>query len=274
MVGMKDNQFGFRYREIKSDLSIEKQRVRVHTLTHNAIFFQIDGELLISYDSHPDVRVKAGDFYFLPRGAEVSACILSDNMKYIVARLEHNLDNKQTFSELLKEENRSQGTQYVFSPLPIREPLDLFVSSLREYILRGLYSPRLQNIKFLELYLLFQHCYTKAELANLFHPILTTNSKFKTFILDNYQVSVSIDELAQMANMSRSTFDRTFKDNFGMTPHKWMDIQTSILIQRKASEPNVSVKDIMYEVGVYNPSQFTQLCKRLCGVAPSKLIHH
>lgn len=72
--------------------------------------------------------------------------------------------------------------------------------------------------------------------------------------------------------MSRSTFDRKFKENFGMTPQRWIDLQTRILILRKASELNVSVKDIMYEVGVYNPSQFTKLCTRLCGFPPSKLI--
>ncbi len=72
--------------------------------------------------------------------------------------------------------------------------------------------------------------------------------------------------------MSRSTFDRKFKENFGLTPHKWIEVQTSVLITRKAAEPNVTIKDIMYEIGVYNSSQFTQLCKRLCGVKPSQLI--
>lgn len=28
----------------------------------------------------------------------------------------------------------------------------------------------------------------------------------------------------------------------------------------------------MYDVGVYNSSQFTKLCRRLCGVTPSALI--
>ncbi len=267
-----DHTHGFRYRVVETCLDQKTQKAQINTTTHNAIFFQLEGGLKISWDEHAETIIKPGDIYFLPRGANVSACIIGKKIKYIAARLDHDLDNKATFNELLNSEECAQHYEYIFTALKMKEPMKILVESIKQYIIDGVNTAKLTNLKFTELYIIFRNYYTKQERINLFYPILKKNSKFKTFILDNYNVSVSIEELAKKANMSRSTFDRSFKAAFGMTPHKWFEIQTRILIMRKASEPNVTVKDMRYEVGVYNASQFTQLCKRLCGMPPSQLI--
>lgn len=266
-------QYGFKHRIIELDLPIEKQRQQVNTLTHNAIFFQLKGELNISWGVYKNIVVKPGTLYFLPRGAEVSAYIIDNSIEYIVARLDHDIDKRFIYDNQAALASFNADA-YTFSTLPIREPLKILLDSIMCYSKEQTDNKQLQNLKFIELYLIFSNYYTKFERLNLFYPALKTSSKFKTFILDNYNISTTIEELAVKANMSRSTFDRTFKENFGMTPHKWIDLQTSAIILRKASEPNVTIKDIMYEIGVYNPSQFTQLCKRLCGVNPSQLTRH
>ncbi len=267
-----NDQFGFRYREVTSELSTEVQKEQINTLTHNVIYFQLEGTLHITWGDNPEVEIRAGELYFLPRGANISAYMSTPTVKYIAARLDHDLNNQSAFNMLLKNRDLEMHTNHKFRSLPIRKPLQTFIESTKQYMLDGLDSQQLQNAKFVELYFIFRNYYTKQECIEIFYPIMKQNSKFKTFILDNYHVSVSIEELMQKANMSRSTFDRTFKENFGITPLKWIEIQTRILIMRKASEPNVTVKDIMYEVEVNNPSQFTQLCKRLCGMTPSELI--
>lgn len=266
-------QYGFKYRRIGSDLGIDEQREQIQTLTHNAVFFQLEGELNISFGNYKDIVVKPGTLYFLPRGVEISACILGSSIEYIVARLDHDIDKRFIY------DNQSalasfDSDSFTFSTLPIREPLKIFLESIKCYSKEQAENKQLQNLKFIELYLIFSSYYTKNERINLFYLALKSSSKFKTYILDNYNVSTTIEELSKKANMSRSTFDRNFKENFGMTPHKWIDLQTRAIILRKAAEPNVSIKDIMYEIGVYNPSQFTQLCKRLCGVNPSQLVRH
>ncbi len=268
-----DNQFGFKYRVIEIDLEPKEQLKEINTLTHNALFFQLEGRLSISWGAFKNVEIKAGEMYFLPRGAVVSACVLDRSAKYIAVRLDHDIDNTRVFNALLRSQRRTEDFDYVFKPLEIRDTMKIFLDSVSRYAIDVIKSEQLNNLKLLELYIIFNNYYTKEECVNLFYPIVKRDSKFKSFILDNYKVSVTIEELVQKANMSRSTFDRTFKENFGTTPLKWIDIQTRILIMRKAAEPNVTVKDMMYDVGVYNPSQFTQLCKRLCGVTPSKLIH-
>ncbi len=261
---------GFKYRAIESILSPTEQKRQINTMTHNAIFFQLEGILQVSWGEHRDTIINPGEFFFLPRGVEVSACILSDSIKYIAVRLDHELEIDNPFNDLFEECENS--ITYKFAPLQFRGQMGRFIEMMKLYIIDGADSVRLHDIKVLELFMLLRSYYTAQECTNLFHPILKKSSKFKTYILNNYRVSVSIDELAEQANMSRSTFDRTFKKHFNTTPHKWIDTQTRTLILRKSAEPNTTVKDIMFEVGIDNPSQFTHLCKRLCGEIPSKLL--
>ncbi|MFR9534084.1 MAG: AraC family transcriptional regulator [Rikenellaceae bacterium] len=266
-----NNQFGFRYRVVSTDMAPEEQLKHINTVTYNAIFFQLEGELHINWDQHKDVVIRPGDIYFLPRGATVSACIVGGGISYLVVRLEHNIDNK-VFDEQLKIKSNAKLTSYSFSPLPMRPMMKSFIESLRDYIIEGADCAQLHTIKLTELYIIFRRYYTSDECTNLFYPIIGHSSEFENFILDNYHVSVTIDDLVHKAKMSRSTFDRKFKETFGITPLKWIEEQTRQRIFSKASEPNVTVKDIMYEVDIYSQSQFTNLCKRLCGMPPSQLI--
>lgn len=266
-----NNQFGFRYRVVKTSMDPEEQLTHINTVTYNAIFFHLEGVLHINWDRHKDVVIQPGEIYFLPRGATVSACIVGSGISYVVARLEHNIDSK-VFNEQLKIKSNIGLSDYTFSSLPMRPQMMSFTKSLRDYILDGVDSTQLHTIKLSELYIIFRRYYTTQECANLFYPIIGYNSEFESFVLDNYHVSVTIDDLVHKAKMSRSTFDRKFKETFRITPLKWIEEQTRQRIFSKASEPNVTVKDIMYEVDIYSQSQFTNLCKRLCGMPPSQLI--
>ncbi|MFR9650627.1 MAG: AraC family transcriptional regulator [Rikenellaceae bacterium] len=266
-----DPQYGFKYREISVVLDVEQQKQQINTLTHNAIFFQLEGELHISWGEYRDVVIHPGELYFVPRGATVSAYVIGDQTKYIVARLDHNVGTARSFNSLFSTEARSCANK--FAPLPIVEPMRLFLDSIKQYIVDGVNNAHIREIKFAEMLFILGKYYTNEERANLFYSISDRDSKFKRFILDNFQPHTNVNELVKRANMSRSTFDRKFKETFGIAPLKWMNIQARTLIVRKASEPNVTVKDLMYEAGVYNSSQFTKLCKRLCGVTPSQLIH-
>ncbi len=271
-----ESDFGFRYREIESQLSPEEQFEQVNTLTHNAIFFQLEGELRLRWAGHEEIVVKAGDIYFLPRGANVSGCIVGDHIRYIVARLEHNLDNYKSIRVLNKymHEQRQQNKreEHKFTTIRTNASMMRLLESIEDYVKRGVDNQQLFDMKLMEMQCVFSWCYTIEESAKLFSHIDSFNSDFEWLVLDNYSTSTTIDELANLAHVSRSTFNRKFKEVFNTTPLKWIDKQTRHKILRKAGEPNVKVKDLMYEVEVYNPSQFTQLCKRLCGVIPSQLI--
>ncbi len=260
----------FKNHKYSTNLSIEEQLKLTHTISYHALVFQLEGEVHINWGEHKDVVIKAGELYFLPRGAEITGYIVGE-VNFVVAIIDRNMTSKE-LDDLRTMRNHESFERYEFKPMPMHLPMLRLAESVREYLESGVNCSHLHQAKFNELYVVLHWYYSLADNAQIFYPMAGEISEFRDFVLDNFSVTTSFEELLAKANMSRSTFDRKFKATFATTPRKWLEEHTRQLIISKASEPNVTVKDMMYEVGVYNSSQFTKLCKRLCGVAPSKLI--
>ncbi len=269
---LHDNEkLHFKYHVYSTHLSPEEQLKRVRTISYHALVFQLEGETHISWGKYKDVKVSAGEMYFLPRGAEVSSYIVG-SASFLVAIINRSMTSKE-LDDLRKMRVYETFAKYQFKPMVMHPSMLRLAESVRDYLVSGVNCSHLHVAKFSELYVVLHWYYSQADNAQLFYPMVGgAVSEFRNFILDNFRITTSIDELVAKSHMSRSTFDRKFKETFATTPLKWIGEHTRQLIVSKASEPNVTVKDMMYEVGIYNSSQFTKLCKRLCGVTPSKLL--
>ncbi len=260
----------FRYHEYTTDLVASEQLEILRTISSHALVFLLEGEFNMNWEDQRDILVRAGEMFFLQRGAEVSGYIKGD-VSFVVAIIDRGLTSKE-LNDLRMMKEYEQFKHYKFKPMVMHPPMLRLAESVKDYLVRGVNCAHLHEAKFNELYVILHWYYSQADNAQLFYPMAGAVSEFRDFILKNYHITTSMQEILEKSNMSRSTFDRKFKETFSTTPHKWIEEHTRQMIVSRASEPNVTVKDIMYEVGVYNPSQFTQLCKRLCGVIPSKLI--
>lgn len=260
----------FKYHEYSTFMPMADQLQHTRTMSHHSLVFQLSGETHLSWGEHKDVTIKAGEMYFLPRGAEISGYIVGD-VQIVVAMVQRGMTNKE-LDDLRMMKTHERFEKYEFKPMIMHPPMLRLAESVKEYLVTGVNCSHLHESKFNELYVVLHWYYSLADNAQLFYPMAGAVSEFRNYILDNFRVGTTVDDLAQKACMSRSTFDRKFKETFSTTPRKWIEEHTRQLIISKVSEPNVTVKDIMYEVGISNSSQFTMLCKRLCGVVPSKLI--
>ncbi len=249
-----------------------EQLKSIHTIQHHKIIFLLEGEMHINWGEFKDVAVKPGEMFYLPRGAEISGYIVG-SVSFVEAEISRGMTAKE-LDDLREMKNHERFDKYKFAPMVMHPPMLKLAESIKDYLVSGINCLHMHEAKFLELYVILHWHYSIADNAQLFYPMagIGAVSEFRNFILDNYKINTPIDELVSKANMSRTTFNRKFKETFNTTPLKWIDELTRHAIISKASEPNVNVKDIMYEVGVSNPPQFTQLCKRLCGVTPSELI--
>lgn len=260
----------FKYHEYSTKMKPSEQLTYSRTMPYHVLVFQLSGQAYLSWGEYKDVEIKAGEMYFLPRGAEVSGYIVGD-VSYVIAEIARGMSNKE-LDDLRKMKNYEKFTEYEFKPMAMHPPMLRLAESVREYLVNGVNCVHMHEAKFSELYVILHWYYSIADNAQLFYHMAGSISEFKNFILDNYKVGTLIEDLVERSNMSRSTFDRKFKEAFNTTPLKWIEEHTRQLIISKASEPNITVKDIMYELNIYNSSQFTNLCKRLCGMTPSKLI--
>ena len=90
------------------------------------------------------------------------------------------------------------------------------------------------------------------------------------FINHNYNKEIKIEEMAQLAGLSKNYFGSAFKKALGETPH-------SYLIKIRISKAKVllettdySLRDIAKEIGFKKASSFTSQFKASTGIIPSK----
>ena len=93
---------------------------------------------------------------------------------------------------------------------------------------------------------------------------------FMEVIETNKLNKLSLSELAFLANMSLSTFKRTFKKQFQQPPSKWFQDQrlthAAFLLKHHLQRPS----DIFEEVGYESLSNFIQAFKNKYGVTPKQ----
>jgi AraC-like DNA-binding protein len=89
-----------------------------------------------------------------------------------------------------------------------------------------------------------------------------------SFTLSNYQRSISIEEIADVANMNASSFCRYFKDH---TRKTYIEFINEYRVQKALSlmaKPDYSIAHIAFEVGFNNLSNFNRHFKKVMKVTP------
>jgi len=89
-----------------------------------------------------------------------------------------------------------------------------------------------------------------------------------SYTLSNYQRTISIDEIAEVANMNKSSFCRYFKQH---TRKSYIDFLNEYRIQKACgllADPDKSIANVAFEVGFTNLSNFNRQFKRLKNFKP------
>ena len=82
--------------------------------------------------------------------------------------------------------------------------------------------------------------------------------------------SISIQTLAELAELSPFHFSRVFKQTTGMTPLQFVIRERMLQAQQLIRETSRSLIEIALEVGYTSPSHFAQVFRRTVGVAPTQ----
>jgi len=90
------------------------------------------------------------------------------------------------------------------------------------------------------------------------------------YIKDNLYTRIDIDTLADKACMSKSTFFRQFKHNFGMSPISYMHAERIKEAQMLLKNTDKSVADIGYRLGYANPSYFSAQFEKVTNCSPRR----
>jgi len=92
----------------------------------------------------------------------------------------------------------------------------------------------------------------------------------KTFMEQNYQKALKVEDYAYLTGRSMSSFRRDFKAYFDMTPQKWLIGKRINQAQSILDQREVNVTDLAEEVGYENVSYFIKEFKAQVGLTPKQ----
>ena len=85
---------------------------------------------------------------------------------------------------------------------------------------------------------------------------------------DNYPYNLKLEEYATLANMSLSTFKRSFKSIFNESPGRWIANKKIALATQFLKASDKTVNEIAYDCGFEDPSHFIKVFKKYENVTP------
>lgn len=96
-------------------------------------------------------------------------------------------------------------------------------------------------------------------------------NRVQTYIEDHYNREISLEQLAQIANLSSFHLNRSFRKTVGMPPHAYQ-IQVRILQAKRLLREEWSINKVAAETGFASQSHFGSHFKRLVCVTPRQYI--
>jgi AraC-like DNA-binding protein len=88
------------------------------------------------------------------------------------------------------------------------------------------------------------------------------------YVHDHLDRRISVEELAETACMSRSTFYRNFRNEFGITPLQYVNQKRMERAQSLLGNQERTVTDVSYDLGYSSVSHFITKFKEIVGVTP------
>jgi AraC-like DNA-binding protein len=101
----------------------------------------------------------------------------------------------------------------------------------------------------------------------------TTTNRFAfvvEFIKANMHEEITIDKLSNLCYMSKPSFFRCFKREFGISPVDFIIQERMKMAKKLLKDINISISQASYAVGINNLSYFFKLFKRFEGVTPNE----
>lgn len=95
-------------------------------------------------------------------------------------------------------------------------------------------------------------------------------NKVYQFIIDNYTENPTLDEVAQVANMSTTAFCRYFKSHTNKTYTQFLNDIKIDKVCRLLLDNKLSISQICFETGYNNFTHFNDQFKKLTGITPKQ----
>ncbi len=243
-------------------------------ISNHVISILLEGEQHLQTYEDQVIRIKAGQVIFIPRGLYYITDLVPSKGRFRSLLFYFDDALIQTFLSKTKVSEISREAVPEFLRLGANPALQLFAESLLHiYQAQELFDKNLLQLKILELLYLLNTLVPEQTFANfLFRLTLPKKRNIKTFIEQNYDKPLKVEDYAYLTGRSLSTFRRDFKTFYQTTPQKWLRdkrLEKALLILQ---ERDISVTELAYEVGYENISYFIKAFKAKAGLSPKQYL--
>ena len=145
------------------------------------------------------------------------------------------------------------------------------MSSVESYICDDKYDLPIWFLKHKEFVWWFTRYFHSDQLRSFFHPMTDEQVPFKSLVLTHYRKAEYTEKLAEMCGYGLHNFRKLFKQEFGVSPYKWLMMKKAEHIKYRLSKTHITFTDIIDEFNFSSNAHFTTFCKQHLGGTPSKL---
>jgi AraC-like DNA-binding protein len=241
-------------------------------ISNHVISILLTGQQHIRTYEEKRITIKSGEVLFIPRGLYHITDLIPEKGHFHSLLFYFGDEIVQEFlSEVqVAEIERKQIPEFL--RLGIVPNVSLFAESLIQiYQTKKHTGESILKLKILELmHLLNDLVSEKKFIEFLFQVTLPKRRNIKTFIENNFDKPLTIEDYAYLTGRSVSTFRRDFKEQFGVMPKKWLKekrIEKSLNILNRQE---ISVTQLAYDVGYENISYFIKEFKTEIGITPKQ----
>jgi AraC-like DNA-binding protein len=95
--------------------------------------------------------------------------------------------------------------------------------------------------------------------------------RVKDYLHRNYWKNISVEDLTEIAQLSRFHLMRTFRRDVGLSPHAYLT-QIRVEAAKKLLSEGASIVNVASDIGFTDQSHFTRHFKRMTGVTPGQYL--
>lgn len=236
------------------------------------LVFVLEGSIKFSSEGKTDEVLSKGKIALFSSHSDFY-CKAEEDSYIMVVRLRDRvrLCDRYSLENLIKDNEKNSDSTPVTPYLDINSVMWDFLRMLNERITEGLRCFYFFEIKIKEMFFLFRAYYPREELFRLFLPLLSRDTTFSDFILQNYHKAKTVKELAELANYSLSGFEKHFKRTFGISAGQWLNRQRAMRIYHEINCSTKTFKTISTEYGFSSPAHLNDYCKYQFGETPGSI---
>lgn len=243
-------------------------------VANHVVSILLSGEQHIRTYEDKLIRVQPNEVLFIPRGMYYITDLLpkQGTFKSLLFYFNDAIIQKFLSTTSVSEISRTSVPDHLkFGVVP---SIRVFAESLISiYQIQQLRNRNFLDVKMLELLYLLNDLAEDQLFADfLFRLTLPKKRNIKTFMENNFDKPLKIEDYAYLTGRSVSTFRRNFKSYYDRTPQKWLKEKRMDKALQLLNERDVSVTQVAYEVGYENISYFIKEFRGQVGLSPKQYL--